>query len=57
VPCEPGILENASRIKAQAKISMPDSWIAATAIAHEATLVHKNPEFTRCKEILQEVLK
>lgn len=35
----------ASELKAQHKISVADSWIIATAIAHKAVLVHKDPEF------------
>jgi hypothetical protein len=31
--------------------------LGATAIAHRATLVHKDPEFETFKEISQEVLK
>ncbi|MDA2928371.1 PIN domain-containing protein [Acidobacteria bacterium AH-259-O06] len=57
VSCEPGILEIASRLKAQARLSVADSWIGATAIACEATLIHKDPEFTKFKEIPQEPLR
>jgi ribonuclease VapC len=57
VTCEPGILEAASRLKAQAGLSVADSWISATAILREATLVHKDPEFMKFKEIRQEVLR
>lgn len=57
VSCEPNILEIASRIKANGGLSVADSWIGATAIAHGAILVHKDPEFEPFKEILQEVLK
>ncbi len=35
----------ASELKAQHKISVADSWIIATAITRNATLVHKDPEF------------
>ena len=35
----------ASELKAQHKISVADSWIIATAITCNATLVHKDPEF------------
>src|SRR5687768_6493358 len=45
VSCEPDILEIASRIKAQGRISVADSWIGATAVACKATLFHKDPEF------------
>jgi predicted nucleic acid-binding protein len=55
--CDRRILEIASRIKAHPETSLADSWIGATAIAHRATLVHKDPEFETFKEISQEVLK
>jgi predicted nucleic acid-binding protein len=57
ISCEPNILEIASRIKAQGRLSVADSWIGATAIAYGATLVHKDPEFGPFKEIPQEILK
>jgi predicted nucleic acid-binding protein len=39
------LLMTASELKAQYSISVADSWIIATAIVHNATLVHKDPEF------------
>lgn len=57
VSCEPAILEMASRLKARGRLSVADSWIGATAIVREATLVHKDPEFRRLKEIPQEILR
>ena len=57
VSCEPHILEIASRMKAQGGLSVADSWIGATAIAYNATLDHKDPEFEPFKEIPQEILK
>lgn len=57
VSCEPDILETASQIKSSGRISVADSWIGATAVVHDATLVHKDPEFESFKDILQEVLK
>jgi predicted nucleic acid-binding protein len=57
ISCEPNILEIASRIKAQGRLSVADSWIGATAIAYGATLVHKDPEFGPFKEIPQKILK
>jgi predicted nucleic acid-binding protein len=57
VSCEQNILEIASRIKAHGGLSVADSWIGATAIAYNATLVHKDPEFEPFKEIPQEILK
>ena len=57
ISCEPNILEIASRIKAQGRLSVADSWIGATAIAYGATLVHNDPEFGPFKEIPQKILK
>jgi len=57
ISCEPPILETASRIKASGRISVADSWIGATAIIHDATLVHKDPEFEAVKDITQELLQ
>lgn len=57
VSCEPDILEVASHIKAKGRLSVADSWIGATAVARKATLIHKDPEFTKFKEIPQEVLR
>ena len=57
VSCDADILEMASRLKAQGRLSVADCWIGATAIAREARLVHKDPEFARCKEIPQEILR
>jgi predicted nucleic acid-binding protein len=56
VSCEWEILEIASWLKAQGRLSVADSWIGATAIVFEATLVHKDPEFAAFKEIPQEIL-
>ena len=57
VSCEPDILEAASRIKSEGRISVADSWIGATAVVHKAILVHKDPEFESFKNIRQERLK
>ncbi len=38
------ILETASALKANYRISVADSWIIATAINRSAVLVHKDPE-------------
>ena len=57
VSCETEILDLASRLKAQGGLSVADSWIGATAIVREATLVHKDPEFAKFKEISQELLR
>jgi predicted nucleic acid-binding protein len=55
--CDNDILESAARLKARGNLSVADSWIAATAIVHGATLLHKDPEFEAFQEIKQEVLK
>lgn len=57
VSCEPTVLDAAARLKAQSGLSVADSWIGATAIIRDATLVHKDPEFSKFKEIVQEVLR
>jgi predicted nucleic acid-binding protein len=54
---ETEILELASRLKAKGRLSVADSWIGATAIAREATLIHKDPEFAKFKEISQELIR
>jgi ribonuclease VapC len=56
VTCEPAILEMAARLKARGGLSVADSWIGATAIAREAVLIHKDPEFTKFSEIAQETI-
>ena len=40
----------AARIKAQAKLSVADAWIAATAERLQATLIHKDPEFDQLRD-------
>ena len=57
ITCEPEILEIASRLKATGQLSLADSWIGATTIARRATLIHKDPEFSKLKEITQQVLR
>ena len=37
----------AARIKASGGLSMGDAWIAALALMHDATLIHKDKEFDR----------
>ncbi|MEO6163305.1 MAG: PIN domain-containing protein [Candidatus Binatia bacterium] len=56
VSCEPRILEASAYVKSQGGLSVADSWIAATAISREATLIHKDPEFQKFKELAQEFL-
>ena len=57
VSCEPDILELASRFKARGGLSVADAWIAATAAARRAVLLHKDPEFGRVPEVEQERLR
>lgn len=57
VSCDPDILQTASRIKVRGGLSVADSWIAATTIVRGATLIHKDPEFTKFKEVPQEFLR
>lgn len=40
------LLEKAAAIKATYPLSLADAWIAASAMAQDAVLVHKDPEFT-----------
>ena len=56
VSCEPEILVEAARLKANGGLSVADAWIAATAIVRDAVLVHKDPEFARAREVRQERL-
>ena len=56
VSCEPEILEEAARIKAAGGLSVADAWIAATALARDAVLIHKDPEFNRAGHVRQEKL-
>ena len=57
VSCTPDILDGAARLKAGGGMSVADAWIAATAVARKATLVHKDPEFTRARQVRQELLR
>lgn len=45
LPLEDAVIVPAARFKARYKISVADAWIAATAVVHNLTLVHKDPEF------------
>ena len=56
ITCEPQILEASAYVKSQGGLSVADSWIAGTAIRHEATLVHKDPEFEKFNALTQEPL-
>ena len=56
ITCEPVILEVAARLKARGRLSVADSWIAATAITRKAVLVHKDSEFKKFAEMAQEAI-
>ena len=56
VTCEPPILVEAARIKQKGGLSVADAWIAATAVARQAVLVHKDPEFKAFADLSQENL-
>lgn len=45
VDVDDDLLMTAAELKAHHRISVADSWIIATAISRNATLVHKDPEF------------
>lgn len=47
------IFEKAIEIKATNSLSVCDSWIVATAVAMDAVLVHKDPEFEQVKTIVK----
>lgn len=44
---------SAGMLKARYRISFADAFIAATAIHHDAVLVHKDPEFEALKAVLR----
>jgi len=50
------LTELAGEIKSDNKLSFADAWIAASAITHEAILLHKDPEYEAIKHLRQEVL-
>lgn len=50
LPLDEDLVLPAARFKARWKMSVADAWIAATALAHNLTLVHKDPDFERLKE-------
>jgi len=56
IGCEPDILVQAAALKAAGGLSVADSWIAATAVVHGATLVHRDPEFLDVESVVQESL-
>jgi len=52
----PELLRRAAHVKATHPLSLADAWIAATALEHGATLVHKDPEFEKLPGLRQEIL-
>lgn len=52
----PDLLVLAASIKATHPVSLADAWVAATAIQKNATLLHKDPEFERVKNLRHENL-
>ena len=50
------LLEQASRIKANYRLSLADAWIAASAVLREACLIHKDPEFRPLGFVKQKAL-
>jgi len=57
IDCESEILDQAAMLKGRGGISVADSWIAATAIIRDATLIHKDPELRKIAEISQQFLE
>lgn len=53
ISCDATILEIAARLKSRGGLSVADSWIGASAIARQAILIHKDPEFAKFAEISQ----
>lgn len=47
------VFEKSIEIKATKNMSGCDSWIAATAFAENAVLLHKDPEFEQVKTIIE----
>jgi len=56
VSCDSDNLEKASLVKSEGGLSVADSWIAATVIVHQATLLHKDPEFIQLQNLRQKFL-
>lgn len=51
-PLGDAIAVRAANLKANHRVSVADSWIAATAIELKATLVHKDPELLALAELV-----
>ncbi len=47
------IFEKAIEIKATKNLSVCDSWIIATAMSLESTLIHKDPEFDQVEALVK----
>lgn len=47
------LLVTAARLKVNYPISVADSWIAATALSTDTTLVHKDPEIENLSNIIK----
>jgi|WetSurMetagenome_2_1015567.scaffolds.fasta_scaffold614229_1 predicted nucleic acid-binding protein len=56
ISCDPEILYIAAQLKAEGGLSVADCWIGATAIACNATLIHRDPEFKKFPKIPQKYL-
>jgi predicted nucleic acid-binding protein len=52
----PQLLERAAMVKATHPLSLADAWIAAAALEHGLTLVHKDPEFENLPGLMDERL-
>ena len=46
VHSDDGLCDSAASIKAKCRVSFADAFVAATAARMDATLVHRDPEFT-----------
>jgi len=53
IDLDENILLKAAELKATKNLSVADSWIIASAVGHQATLVHKDPEFEQVKDLIQ----
>ena len=52
----PELLEAAAALTATSSLSLADAWIAASAQARSAVLVHKDPEYQAIDALRQELL-
>ncbi len=51
-PLDTAVAIRAADLKARHRLSVADSWIAATAILERATLVHKDPELLALADLV-----